>query len=101
MANYFVYILVNHSLDRLYIGQTKDMNERLDRHNKGYVRSTKNHRPWKVLFCKNFPSRSEAVVAERKLKNLKSRRRTLNWIVKEMEKTQAVTPELQALLDKL
>ena len=74
---YFTYILVNESLERLYIGQTNNLDQRLDRHNSGYVKSTKIHGPWIFLFHIKYQSSAEAMKLERKLKNLKSRRKLL------------------------
>ena len=66
---YFTYIL--HSLKNgdLYIGSTENVEKRIILHNAGKVRSTKPYRPWTLLECRGFNSRSEAVQSERFLKN--------------------------------
>ena len=67
---FFVYILYSARGDRHYIGQTNDVAARLHRHNSGYEKSTSPYAPW-VLVCRiEKPNRSEAVILERKLKNL-------------------------------
>ena len=67
---YTVYIIYSASSDRYYKGQTNDFDSRLIRHNSGYEKSTAYGRPWivKCLIIKD--SRSEAVILEKKLKNM-------------------------------
>jgi len=67
---YFVYVLYSESGSRHYIGQTNDISTRLHRHNSGYEKSTSPYVPWKLLCKIEKQSRSEAMILERKLKNL-------------------------------
>jgi len=66
----FVYILYSEKGNRYYIGQTSDVEARLHRHNSGYEKSTSPYMPWKLLCKIEKPNRSEAMILERKLKNL-------------------------------
>jgi putative endonuclease len=68
---FYVYILQSEKDNKLYIGQTNDINNRLERHNKGEVVATRNRRPLKMLVCKEFGTRKEAMVTEKYLKKLK------------------------------
>ena len=77
------YILQSEVDNSFYIGQTSNLASRLQRHNKGYNRSTHAKRPWKVLFFKEVVSRSEAFKLEKYLKSLKKRESIINWIEKE------------------
>ncbi|OGN91263.1 MAG: hypothetical protein A2Z75_07560 [Chloroflexi bacterium RBG_13_50_10] len=70
---FFVYILLNPD-NRFYIGQTSDLQLRLQRHNEGKVISTKSRRPWKLVYSEQFDTRSEAISRERQLKRLKSKK---------------------------
>ncbi|MFZ5553819.1 MAG: GIY-YIG nuclease family protein [Bacteroidota bacterium] len=71
---FYVYILYSEAYDRFYVGQTNDIIGRLQRHNSKLVQSTAPYAPW-TLKCKiEKSSRSEAVVLERKLKNLSKQR---------------------------
>jgi len=72
---YYTYILKSLKNNKFYIGQTNNINNRLEAHNKGYNHSTKNGIPWILIFSKSFENRSEAIKLERKLKNLKSQKR--------------------------
>lgn len=67
----YVYILKSKKDDRLYIGQTQDLKERLERHEKGWVTSTRNRRPLVLIHSEEYKSRSEAVRRESYLKKLK------------------------------
>ena len=62
--SFFVYILYSEKYDRFYIGRSQDLEKRLERHNRGYVKSTKSYRPWTQLYYETFPARSEAVKRE-------------------------------------
>ena len=76
---YFVYLLVGIE-NRYYIGCTADVVERLERHNKGSVFSTKAYRPWKVLSFVQCDSMKNALKIERYLKSLKKRDAVLSWL---------------------
>ncbi len=71
--DYSVYILYSDDSDRYYIGQTNNMENRIKRHNSGYVRSTKPYRPWNLVFQTTVKDRSSAMQLELKLKSYKSR----------------------------
>ncbi len=78
---YFVYILYSESLDTYYKGQTSDLEDRLKRHNHKQEKATQNGVPWELVWFTEKPSRSEAIILERKIKNL-SRKRTIDFIRK-------------------
>ncbi|MBR2648206.1 MAG: GIY-YIG nuclease family protein [Sediminibacterium sp.] len=67
---FYVYILYSSSANRFYIGQTQDLQQRLQRHNNGYESATKPFIPWELKCAIQKNSRSEAIVLEAKLKNL-------------------------------
>lgn len=70
----FVYILYSASLDRFYVGQTQDLEVRLQRHNSGRNKSTKAGVPWEMVHFGTCVDRTEAVRKETKIKNLGSKR---------------------------
>lgn len=78
---FYVYILYSKKFDIYYKGQTQDLNSRLEYHNKGYVKSTSKYIPWELKCAIEKPSRKEALILERKLKNL-SKERLLQFIQK-------------------
>jgi putative endonuclease len=87
---YFVYIIYSNSLDTFYKGQTKDLFDRLNRHNAGQEKATRYGTPWTLAWCTKKNSRAEAVILERKLKNL-SRKRLIEFIRKYPEGARVLT----------
>ena len=71
---YYTYILKSKKCDQYYIGQTNNLTSRLKRHNNGYEKYTSKYKPWRIILKIEKESRSEAIILERKLKNLGSKR---------------------------
>ena len=71
---FHVYILQSETTGRYYVGQTKDVDERVAYHNANYSRALKNRGPWKLVFAESFATRSEALRRERQIKSWKDRR---------------------------
>jgi putative endonuclease len=78
---YYVYILYSPSIDSYYKGQTSDIDDRLKRHNNSQEKATKFGVPWTLVWSTKKETRGEALILERKLKNL-SRERTIQFINK-------------------
>ena len=76
-----VYIIYSHSLDLFYRGQTNNISERIKRHNSGSGKYTKSGVPWKLIWTTNKQNRSEALILEKKLKNL-SRKKLAEFMKK-------------------
>jgi putative endonuclease len=68
--SYWVYILYSESINLYYKGQTRDLENRLFRHNNGYEKSTKKGIPWRLVWRTELENRSAAMMLEKKLKNL-------------------------------
>ncbi len=77
---FYVYILFSDKFDRFYIGQTNNIESRLLRHNKGYVKSTKAYKPWDLIHTERFSSRSDALKRESYLKSLKSKSKLIELV---------------------
>jgi len=73
VVHHYVYIIYSHSTDRYYIGSTADVQQRLFRHNAGATPSTRKGRPWRIMFTKEFDSKTNALKFENFLKRMKSR----------------------------
>ncbi len=80
----YVYINYSEKFDKFYIGQTSNFESRLRLHNSGLVASTKPYIPWvnKLIIVK--ANRADAMILEKKLKNL-NRQRLLAFIEKYKE----------------
>lgn len=66
---YYVYILLSLKNSDIYIGSTANLQNRINLHNGGKVKSTKAYKPWQLLESREFDSRSEAMKQEMFLKN--------------------------------
>jgi len=78
-----VYIIESEKDGRWYSGQSMHPDKRIHEHNRGYSTYTKKFTPWHLFASKKFITRTEALRCERRIKNLKSRARILEYIQKE------------------
>ncbi|MBZ0202948.1 MAG: GIY-YIG nuclease family protein [Ignavibacteria bacterium] len=65
---FYVYILLSSKDSTFYVGQTNNLTNRLKKHNSGYVRSTRNKIPFKIVYFEEFQSRTEAMAREWEIK---------------------------------
>jgi putative endonuclease len=79
MAAYFVYILQSRKNDSFYKGSTDNLARRFLEHNLKKEISTKHYAPWDLVWYTTKENRSEALLLERKLKNL-SVKKTVDFI---------------------
>ncbi|WP_310991715.1 GIY-YIG nuclease family protein [Aequorivita marina] len=75
---YTTYILKSEKTGSYYYGHSADIHNRLKRHNGGYVRSTKNKRPWGIHYMEEFSTKSEAYKRELFFKSIDG----YNWLKK-------------------
>ncbi|MFC0878468.1 GIY-YIG nuclease family protein [Saccharicrinis sp. FJH2] len=73
---HFVYIIYSRLKDRFYIGETKDIKRRLDKHNSGFYNnaSTKFTKDWKLFLTIKCNNRSQALKLERYIKKMRNRK---------------------------
>lgn len=69
----FAYILLT-AKNTYYIGSANDLQNRLDRHQSGQVKSTKNKLPIKLVYAEEFKTRSEAQKQEYRIKSWKNKK---------------------------
>jgi len=69
-----VYVLYSLSFNKIYIGYTSNLEQRLKSHNelstKGY---TVRYRPWEAIYSEEFETKREAMQREKQLKSAKGR----------------------------
>ena len=70
---FYVYVLRSESSARTYVGQSKDIDNRVAEHNSNKNKATKNKGPWKLVHSEEFGTRSEAVMRERYFKTVAGR----------------------------
>jgi putative endonuclease len=69
---YKIYILESlKNFSKHYIGHTHDLKNRLERHNRGLVRSTKLFVPWKIIYTEDYNTKQVAYKRELKIKSYK------------------------------
>ena len=74
MPMFTVYVLYSTTFNKIYIGYTSDIKNRLLSHNslatKGY---TLKFRPWVLIYSEEYSSKSDAMKREKQLKSAKGR----------------------------
>ena len=66
---HYVYVLESITDNRLYIGYyPENLEERLNKHNRGEVFSTKAYRPWQLIFYEAYLNKHDAFRREKYLK---------------------------------
>jgi putative endonuclease len=66
---YIVYALQSLKDERIYVGLTSNLEQRLNYYNSGKVFSTQGYRPWKLFFTEEYKTRIEARNREKQLKS--------------------------------
>ena len=69
MIMFFVYILKSKLDNSFYIGFAENLKERLEKHNQGLVKSTKNLRPLELIYYEAYKSKEDALIREKRLKH--------------------------------
>ena len=79
---YIIYAIMSSFDNRIYVGFTADLENRIKEHNQGKTKSTKGFRPWSLLYTEKVITRDDARKREKYfksgcgkefLKNLKAR----------------------------
>lgn len=71
---FYVYCLYSKDREKLYIGQTNNLERRLKQHELGRVDSTKSYKPYILVHFEEFVNRNSAVKREKELKTSQGRR---------------------------
>lgn len=70
----YVYILKSHKFpDQIYIGYTKNFEERLSCHNTGGSVHTAKYKPWQLMIYLAFENETTAIATEKYLKTQSGR----------------------------
>jgi len=70
---FYAYVLISESTGQHYTGQSNDLLRRVEAHNLGNSKSTRNRGPWKLEYFEECSSRAEAMKREKFLKTGKGR----------------------------
>ncbi len=74
MKFYYVYVLLSEKDKLHYTGYTSDLRKRLEAHNNGEVKSTKDRRPLKLLYFEGCIHQQDATHREKYLKSTYGKR---------------------------
>lgn len=65
---YYFYVLQSLADSNLYWGYTSDLRRRIKQHNLGENKSTKNRRPFRLVYYEAYFSKGDAINRERQIK---------------------------------
>lgn len=65
---YYIYILQSKKDKKFYTGYTKNLKLRFEQHEKGLIESTKNRKPFKLVYYKACLNQQDATHREKYLK---------------------------------
>ena len=71
---FYVYVLESNADDKLYIGYTKNLVKRIEKHKKGLNLATKFRRPFKLIYFEGCTDEADARRREYYLKTTQGRR---------------------------
>ncbi len=88
---FHVYSVYNNLRDKIYIGHTIDLVDRIKRHNKKLKNKTKSYTSknsghWELIYAEKHKTRSEAMKREKQLKTFKGREFIWNIVEKKYDK---------------
>jgi putative endonuclease len=62
---YYVYAISSIEKNYIYVGMTSNLEERIERHNKGYEKTTKPYSPFKLIYQEQCETRELARIREK------------------------------------
>ncbi|QQS44358.1 GIY-YIG nuclease family protein [Candidatus Roizmanbacteria bacterium] len=80
---FFVYALYNKKHDKIYIGQTEKLEERIDLHNRGIFKGSYTSRydgEWILIYQEACKTRQDALRREKQLKSYRGRQHIKTYI---------------------
>jgi len=66
---FYVYVISSLRRTYIYVGITNNSNRRIDEHQKGYNKTTRAYRPFRVILVEKYKTRQEARKREKYLKS--------------------------------
>jgi len=81
MEKHLTYILYSPTADIYYKGYTTNPQQRIQQHNNGESRYTKEKGPWECVFLREFDSKTNALEYEKMLK--RQNRSYILWVIQQ------------------
>ncbi len=72
--NYTLYILYSLQLDKYYVGQTEEMEKRLESHQAKRSPYTSKASDWQLVYTESYATRTDVLKRELEIKKKKSRK---------------------------
>jgi putative endonuclease len=66
---FLVYAIKSVNREYIYVGLTHDLENRINRHNKGYEKTTRPYRPFELIYQESYETRFQARQREKYLKS--------------------------------
>lgn len=85
MMKFFVYALYNSANDKIYVGQTENLDDRITMHSAKFFKNAYTSRfsgAWELFYQENFRTRKEALRREKQLKSFRGREFLKNLVKK-------------------
>lgn len=92
---YCVYILLSGKDQHFYIGYTTDLKRRLTEHFHGKSLSTAPRRPFSLIFCEYYLSKTDAIRREKYFKTTIGKK-VLRLMLKDSLMSQSIYPNVKA-----
>ena len=84
---YSVYVLYSEKFDKIYIGYSSDLEQRLISHNElGKKDWTIKYRPWKLIHREDYETKAEAMIREKFLKSGTGREWIHSFLIEKFRK---------------
>ena len=87
---HYCYILYSKKLDKYYIGSTRDITGRIQRHNTSNHGFTSTGKPWELKYSESFETKREALQRELQLKKWKNRQALETLIANKKEENKEI-----------
>ena len=65
---FYIYVIKSLKDEKIYVGHTNDLRERIEQHNKGEVKSTHSRKPFKLVYYEASNILEDAIKREKSLK---------------------------------
>ena len=69
---FFVYVLQSERSGRYYVGSTSNVANRVEQHNSGMTKATRNLRPWRLVHAESYETLAQARKRESQIKSWKN-----------------------------
>ena len=77
---FYIYIIYSEKVNKYYVGQTENIEERMISHNSSISKYTSISDDWNLVYTESFDTINEAIQRENEIKKKKSRK-YIEWLI--------------------